>query len=414
MMTENIRIAMRALLANKLRSALTMLGVTIGVGAVITLLSVGDGVSRYVTAQFEGLGTNLVFVFPGTFSLSQGPTGLRSGSNALTDADWRALAAPGRVPSAALVAPLLRRSVQAGAGNYNTEVSVRATTPDYLAARSFQLAAGRNFTQTEYDERARVLLIGQTTLSHLFASGSDPLGATVRINGVPFKVIGVLAPKGGSPFGDEDDTLVVPFSTAITRLFVTRTASGQARVSILLIKAPNAEAIDSVMFEAGEALREQHRIPFRGEDDFTLLSDKDLQSAFGQITGLLTLFLGAIAGISLLVGGIGIMNIMLVTVTERTREIGLRKAVGARRQTILIQFLAESTALSLAGGAVGGALGALGAWIIHWRVPQLDTTVPLDAVALAVVFSVAVGLFFGMYPAARAAALNPMEALRYE
>jgi len=414
MISENIRLAFRALIANKLRAALTMLGITIGVAAVITLLSVGDGVSRYVTAQFEGLGTNLVFVFPGQFSFSGGPRGARAGSVFLTDADWLALADPARVPSAETIVPMLRRGVKAAYGNYNSEVTLRATTPDYLAARNIEIAAGRNFSPTEYDERARVVLIGQTTVDNLFPPDENPLGATVRLNGMPFTIIGVLAEKGGGAFGDEDDVLIAPLSTASTRLFVTRTAAGDIRLNIILIKVPNAEAVDRAIFEAGEVLREQHRIPFRGEDDFTLLSDKDLQSAFGQITGLLTLFLGAIAGISLLVGGIGIMNIMLVTVTERTREIGLRKAVGATSQNILIQFLVEAVALSVLGGVIGIALGVLGATIIHWRVPELDTTVRPDAVILAVGFSLIVGLFFGIYPATRAAALSPMAALRYE
>jgi putative ABC transport system permease protein len=414
-MMENVRLAFRALAANKLRAALTMLGITIGVAAVITLLSVGDGVSRYVADQFEGLGSNLIFVFPGQFSFSGGgPRSARAGAAFLTDADWLALADPARVPSAEYVVPILRRGVSASRGNYSVEVTLRATTPDFLAARSFALAAGRNFSQSEYDERARVVVMGQTTVDNLFAPDENPLEATVRINGVPFKVIGILEKRGGSMLGDEDDVLLAPLSTASTRLFVTRTTSGDVRLSVILIKVPDAEAVDRVIFESGEALREQHQIPFRGEDDFTLLSDKDLQSAFGQITGLLTLFLGAIAGISLLVGGIGIMNIMLVTVTERTREIGLRKAVGATSQNILIQFLVEAVALSVLGGIIGIGLGVLGATLIHLYVPELDTTVQANAVLLSVGFSLIVGLFFGIYPAARAAALSPMAALRYE
>jgi putative ABC transport system permease protein len=414
MISENVRIAVNALAVNKLRSTLTMLGITIGVAAVITLLSVGDGVSRYVTAQFEGLGTNLVFVFPGEFSVSRGPRGMRSGGAALTDADWLALDDPQRIPSAEYTVPMLRRSVNASAGSFNTEAPLRATTPEYLEARNYQIAFGRNFTESEFDERARVAVLGQTTLNRLFTPDQNPLEATVRINGIPFKVVGILAEKGGSVMGDEDDTLIVPLSTATTRLFVTRTAGGDTQLSIILIKVPDADAVDTVVFEAGEVLRERHRIPFRGEDDFTLLSDKDLQSAFGQVTSLLTLFLGSIAAISLLVGGIGIMNIMLVTVTERTREIGLRKAVGATRGHILVQFLVEAISLSLLGGMIGIGLGTLGAFIIHLYVPELDTAIQLNAVLLAAGFSFAVGLFFGIYPAYRASALSPMAALRYE
>jgi putative ABC transport system permease protein len=414
MLSESIQIAFNALAVNKLRSTLTMLGITIGVAAVITLLSVGDGVSRYVTAQFEGLGTNLVFVFPGQFNLSRGPRGMRSGGAALTDADWQALADPQRLPGAEYTVPMLRRSVTVSAGNFDAEAPLRATTADYLEARNYQVAFGRNFTESEFDERARVVVIGQTTVNRLFTPDQNPLEASVRINGVPFKVVGILAEKGGSVMGDEDDTLIVPLSTATTRLFVTRTASGDTQLSIILIKVPDAAAVDPVVFGAGEVLRERHRIPFRGEDDFTLLSDKDLQSAFGQVTGLLTLFLGSIAAISLLVGGIGIMNIMLVTVTERTREIGLRKAVGATRAHILVQFLMEAITLSLLGGTIGIGLGALGASLIHFYVPELDTTIQGSAVVLAAGFSFAVGLFFGIYPAYRASSLSPIAALRYE
>ncbi len=414
MLTENLRLALRSLAANKLRAVLTMLGITIGVAAVITLLSVGQGVSRYVAAQFEGLGTNLVFVFPGQFRPGSGPPGRRAGGAVLTEADARALADPARVPDAARVVPLLRRTVMASAGNNSTSAPLRAVTPEYEAARNYQILSGRFLTPADMDERARVVVIGQTTLNHLFAPDEDALGATIRVNGFPFRIVGILDKKGATPFGDEDDTLMVPFTTATSRLFSARTASGQISVSLILVQVGDPARQDALISQITDVLRDRHNIPYRGEDDFTVLSEQDLVSAFQQVTNVLTIFLGAIAGISLLVGGIGIMNIMLVTVTERTKEIGLRKAVGAKRAHVLTQFLVESVVLSLVGGFFGILVGAAGAWGIQKAVPQLDTTVTVDSIALAVGFSVAVGLFFGIYPALRASALRPIEALRYE
>jgi putative ABC transport system permease protein len=264
------------------------------------------------------------------------------------------------------------------------------------------------------EQRARVAVIGQTTLNHLFAPDEDALGATIRINGLPFRIVGILDKKGATPFGDEDDTLMVPFTTATARLISARTANGQIAVTLILVQAADPRRQDALIAQITEVLRDRHNIPYRGEDDFTALSEQDLVAAFQQITNVLTVFLGAIAGIALLVGGIGIMNIMLVTVTERTKEIGLRKAVGAKRAHVLTQFLVESVVLSLVGGFFGILVGMLGAWGIHRAVSQLDTTVTLDSVALAVGFSAAVGLFFGIYPAVRASALRPIEALRYE
>jgi putative ABC transport system permease protein len=413
MIVENLRLALRSLAANKLRAALTMLGIAIGVAAVITLLSVGKGVSRYVSAQFEGLGTNLVFVFPGQFRPGSGPPG-RAGGAVLTYGDALALADPARVPEAARVVPLIRRTVRASAGNSAAEAPLRAVTPDYMLARNYKILAGRFITPEDMEQRARVAVIGQTTLNHLFAPDEDALGATIRINGLPFRIVGILDKKGATPFGDEDDTLMVPFTTATARLISARTANGQIAVTLILVQAADPRRQDALIAQITEVLRDRHNIPYRGEDDFTALSEQDLVAAFQQITNVLTVFLGAIAGIALLVGGIGIMNIMLVTVTERTKEIGLRKAVGAKRAHVLTQFLVESVVLSLVGGFFGILAGMLGAWGIHRAVSQLDTTVTPDSVALAVGFSAAVGLFFGIYPAVRASALRPIEALRYE
>jgi putative ABC transport system permease protein len=306
------------------------------------------------------------------------------------------------------------RTATLTAGSASARTSLRATTPGYAEARNYRILSGRFLSASDLEERARVAIIGQTTLNRLFEADEEPLGATIRINGFPFRIVGILDTKGASPFGDEDDTIMVPYTTAVTRLYSVRTLRGETRVSLILAKAVDPSRQDILISQISEVLRDRHNIPYREEDDFTVLSEQELLAAFEEVTDVLTLFLGAVAGIALLVGGIGIMNIMLVTVTERTKEIGLRKAVGARRWHVLAQFLVESVVLSLLGGGLGIALGWVGAWAIQRAVPQLDTTVGPDSVLLATGFSVAVGLFFGIYPAIRASALRPIEALRYE
>ena len=404
---ENLRIALRGLRANKLRAALTMLGIMIGVAAVIVLLSIGDGVTRFVADQFIGLGTNLVFIVP-----SDDPDRRES---SLTLEDAEALSDVARVPDALAVVPVLFRGeeLQHEAEFYPT--TVQATTAEFADVRGYEVARGRFFTDADYFGRARVIVLGAQTTANLFPEDIDPVGADIKVRGLNFRVIGVLAEKGGGVFGTQDDLALVPLTTAQERLYNNRSpTTGRFLVDMITIEAVNSEGVENVVFDASSVLRITHNINFRDDDDFLVLTQQDFLSAFGEVTGVLTLFLGAIASISLLVGGIGIMNIMLVTVTERTREIGLRKAVGARSRDILGQFLTEAVVLSLAGGLFGIVLGAMGSFVVRLYVPELDTSVTLDSVFLAVGFSVAVGLFFGIYPAQRAARLHPIEALRFE
>jgi putative ABC transport system permease protein len=411
---ELLRIALRGLAANKLRAALTMLGIIIGVAAVIALLSVGQGVERYVTAQFQGIGSNLLFVFPGGPEEQDGPPSGTNRDQPLTNQDGLALGDSFFVPSAQGVALeyLGFASVEYSRETMNVQVS--GVSPNYQQVRQFFVDEGEFITEADDRSVARVAVIGQTVVRTLFPEGDFPLGQTIKINQVPFKVAGVLEPQGGSLFGDLDAIVLVPLSTAQQRLFNARGPDGRYGLSVVYVQARSAEAMETAAQEVTAVLRERHKIQFRDEDDFTIVTQNDLISAFGEVTGVLTIFLGAIAGISLLVGGIGIMNIMLVSVTERTREIGLRKAVGARRRDILSQFLIEAVTLSLLGGLIGIVIGAIGSQLIASFQPDLPVAVTADSVLLATGFSAAIGLFFGMYPAIRASALSPIDALRYE
>jgi putative ABC transport system permease protein len=281
--------------------------------------------------------------------------------------------------------------------------------------RGYEIERGRFFDETDYVGRSRVVVLGQDTVDSLFPADVDPLETTIKIRGINFQVVGILAEKGGGAFGSQDDLALVPLTTALERLYNRRsTTTGQTLVDMILVGAVSSDDVQDVLIDASNALRQSHGITFRDEDDFLVLTQQDFLNAFGAVTGVLTLFLGAIASISLLVGGIGIMNIMLVSVTERTREIGLRKAVGARKRDILGQFLTEAVVLSVLGGLLGILLGWIGAFAVRVAVPQLDASLTAGSVLLAVGFSIAVGLFFGIYPASRAAALHPIEALRFE
>jgi putative ABC transport system permease protein len=411
---ESIRMAFTSLRANKLRSGLTMLGIIIGTGAVIALLSVGQGAQAEITRQIQSIGSNLIFVLPG--NLSQGlSTGQVRSVQPLTRQDAEALLDPSRAPHVAAVAPELNRIGTVTYQSESTDVTLVATTPAYEFVRNFRAQYGEFFTAGDEAAGARVAVLGIQTAKNLFGEPELALGQTVRINRVPFRVVGVLEEKGGQGLRgtSRDSIAIVPLTTAFNRLFSGRTASGQGqRVDFISVSAVDEASISAAMDEITWILRDRHKIQF-DEDDFTVASQQDILGVFNQITNILTIFLGAIAGISLLVGGIGIMNIMLVSVTERTREIGLRKAVGAKRADVLWQFLIESIVLSVLGGMLGIGFG----WAVSRFVNSLSTfrtVVTPQAVALAVGFSVMVGLFFGIYPANRAANLNPIEALRYE
>ncbi len=411
----SFKVALRGLAANKLRAALTMLGIIIGVAAVIALLAVGQGAQAEITRQIQGIGSNLVVVIPGALRQSGGPAQALGSAATLTMEDAQALADPANAPNISAVAPILQLQAQLVYGPQNTNTSVIGVTPAYAQVRNVKTSSGRFIDKTDLDSAARVAVIGAIPARDLF-KGEDPIGKTIRVQGLPVRVIGVVVARGGGgPFGNtEDDQIFIPLSTAQTRLAAARAAgSGERLISGINMSAVSEDRVQAAISDATATLRQRHRLGPDDQDDFSVISQQDLLGAFSQITSILTVFLGAIAAISLLVGGIGIMNIMLVSVTERTREIGLRKAIGARRSDILAQFLIEAVTLSVLGGVIGILLGVGIARAVD-TTGVIRTVVSAESVLLAVGFSVAVGLFFGIYPAARASGLNPIEALRYE
>jgi putative ABC transport system permease protein len=416
-MTESVRVALRALGANKLRAALTMLGMIIGVGAVIALMSIGQGVQAGVTSQIKGLGSNLLFVTPGATS-SGGVRAQAGTAPTLTSEDAEAIINSGQVPQALAVAPEAGNFGQVVANGQNTFTRLNGVTPDFLGVRNFSIAEGEFFTPEQISARSLVAVLGATSRQNLF-SESDAIGQTVRVNNVNLRVVGVMASKGAQAQGNQDDVIYVPLSTMQTRLNRNRTARGGQTVqtiNVQLVDDTDETRIAAVQ-NVGELLRERHRV---AEDDFTIRSQEDLLQTANQIAGFITIFLGSVAGISLLVGGIGIMNIMLVSVTERTREIGIRKAIGAKRSDILLQFLIEATVVSVVGGVIGILIGAGGSRLLNGLrlggpgAQPIQTVVSPDAILLAFTVSALIGLFFGVYPAVKASRLNPIEALRYE
>jgi putative ABC transport system permease protein len=416
---ESIHIALRALAVNKMRSGLTMLGIIIGISAVIILLSVGQGVQALVDEQMRGIGSNLVFVMPGelkTNSSTMRSTFLRSiNVSTLTYGDVLALADRANVPDLLGAAPEFVASGTVVFGNQNTQTSIAGVTPAYAEVRSFYPAMGLFIGEDDMTARTRVAVLGQSVLKELFPSGVNPIGQTIKINRIPFRVIGVMQEKGVSSFSDDNDVVFVPLSTSQTRLFAGRDVSGDYTVSVIYGKASNESRLDAARDQIARVLRQRHGLLYSSDkNDFTVLTQKDVSDVLQSLTSVLTVFLGLIAAISLLVGGIGIMNIMLVSVTERTREIGIRKAVGAKRRDILIQFLVEATIISLLGGLVGTAIGIAGTLGVSGAVESLTLHLSPTTIMLATTFATAVGLFFGIYPAMRASRLNPIDALRYE
>ena len=419
-LVEDLKMAFRALRSNKLRSTLTMLGIIIGVSAVITLLSVGRGVQDYIAEAFGSIGTNLLFVLPGSpeETSSGPPTQVIQGNTvlgpALTEQDANALRDPSRAPDLLRVAPEKQSVGVVSVGGSSRRTVISGATPDFSPVRDWAVVEGSFLTESDMAASARVVVLGATVARELFEDGVSPLRQIVRINQIPYRVIGVLEPKGGSLFGDIDDQVVIPLSTAQADLPAFRNRSGQPVISFIYLQIADDSRREAATRQIQDIIRVEHNIDYRDEDDFSVYSQADFLAAFGAITGVITVFLSAIASVSLLVGGIGIMNIMLVTVTERTREIGLRKAIGAKRRDILAQFLVEAIVLSLSGGLIGIGLGVSGALIVSQLLEGFTASVSPGSVALAVGFSLAVGLFFGMYPALRASRLNPIEALRYE
>ncbi len=408
-----LRTALSSIGANKLRAGLTLLGIVIGVAAVISLMAIGRGAQQAITSRIESLGTNLLFVRPGAVSEGGVFGGLGSASTLTLD-DAYALLDPGFAPSVEAVAPELSSSGQIVAGRKNTFTQILGVTPEYQFVRNFPVGSGQFISAAHVRNRSEVAVLGSRVAETLFGF-RDPVGQTVRISGRRFTVLGVLQSQGGSALGLFDDQVIVPITTAYYRLASQRTVQGGVAVQTVNVQVRSGDAMDSALQEIATVLRLRHRIT--GEDDFTVSSQQETIETLEETTNTFVVFLGAIASISLLVGGIGIMNIMLVSVTERTREIGIRKAMGARRRDILFQFVSEATLLSLGGGAAGLVLGLAVSRLLDDRSlggQSFQTVFSGDIAILALVVSGGIGLFFGIYPAMRAARLHPIDALRYE
>jgi len=401
-----IRVAFRALQRNKMRAALTMLGIIIGVSAVVAMVSIGQGAQAAVQAQIDSIGTNLLFVSAG----AQNVGGVRSatgdsGTNTLTVEDLEAIKR--EVPSVSMVTPTVNARGQLVAGNMNWNTSIQGVSEQYPEVRKWAVQSGEFFTDSDVRTAARVLVIGQTIADNMFAGG-DPIGQTIRVQNLPFRVIGVMIRKGQDQQGrDQDDIAFTPYTTVQKKIL------GSPRLQIAYVSAVSPDATYTAQQQITELLRQRHKLNANDPDDFTVRNMTDIAQAANETNSTMTMLLACIAGVSLLVGGIGIMNIMLVSVTERTREIGIRMAIGARSSAVRSQFLIESIVLSLMGGTVGILLGV----VVSLSIPKMlgwPTLISTMAIVGSVIFSVAVGIFFGYYPARKAAALDPIDALRYE
>jgi len=403
-LNESFLTALDSLMANKMRAVLTMLGVIIGVAAVIALLSLGNGVNESITGEISDIGTNLISIMPNMENSRGYPP--------LSTADVEALSNPLQAPAISQVAASAQGNQEVIVGGVSLNTTVTGVTANYFEVNNMtEYQSGDSLTQNDLDTNARVAVLGLEAAADLFPD-EYPIGKSIKINGVSYEVVGVLD-ESGSAFNNTDGNVYIPLTTAQKRLYTSRTQSGQKAVSLITVQAAGEDQAEVAQEQITEILRDQHDIAYADDDDFTILSQASLLETFDAITATMTAFLGSIAGISLVVGGIGIMNIMLVSVTERTREIGIRKAIGALKRDILVQFLIESVVLSLLGGLLGIALG--------WSVSSLagmmldiPTVVDANTVLLSSGFAAAIGLIFGIYPAWRAASLRPIEALRYE
>jgi putative ABC transport system permease protein len=408
-LAELILLAWQGILDNRLRSMLTVLGIIIGIAAVIILLAIGQGAAIETQKQIQALGSDLIYVRPGASSASSISQGQGSAAT-LTYSDAQAIRET--CPAVDDVVPVYNANYQMQGGNQNTATAIQATEPNFCDIRNFHVVKGRFFTQSEIDSYARVCVLGDTVVSNLFGEGENPVGKTVLIRGELFQVIGLMEHKGVSQYTDNDDVVFVPLSTGYNSLFGTNTSTGKA-VKNILVKVKDSDEVTPAQFQITNLLRQRHKIVPPMPDDFTIRTQADLMETAQSVTGVFTLLLGATAGISLLVGGIGIMNIMLVSVTERTREIGIRKAIGAKYSQILSQFVIEAVVLSLSGGIIGIICGFVGADLVGHMTKWTMIVTPLSVI-LSFIVSIAIGLFFGIYPARRAAKLDPIIALRSE
>ena len=404
MLFMTLRIALRALARNKLRAFLTMLGIIIGVGAVIAMVAIGEGAKATIRSQIASLGTNVLIVLPGT-SMQGGVRTGAGGVNTLVAGDARAIMR--ELPAVSFASPVLRRNEQVVAGNLNWFTLTQGVAPEMQQIREWQLDDGRFLHDGDVESAAKVAVVGETVVRQLFGN-DDPVDAVIRIRNIPFRIVGVLAPKGQTSQGaDQDDTIMIPYTTMQKRLM--RTTSVQS----IVVSAVSADRVQEAQEQIAALLRQRHRIGPDREDDFYIRNLSDIAEAASSSARVMAVLLGTVASISLLVGGIGIMNIMLVSVTERTREIGIRMAVGARSTDIMLQFLVEAVVMAATGGVIGILLGIGSSEVLNqWA--QWPTHISPAIVAIAFCFSAAVGIFFGFYPARKAANLDPIDALRYE
>ncbi len=414
---ENMRVAFTALRTNKFRALLTTIGIGIGIAAVVILVALGQAVQSYVTDQFLSVGSDLIYVRPVSSFRSFGGDFGRTGAalSSLTEKDVRLLQDPLNVPNVKSVVPVLQVNRPTDYGESQIQGRVLGTTPQYFDTLNRSIASGRAFDDQDMTTNSRVAVLGQTTISNLFPPDVDPIGETITIAGVGFKVIGTLESSGASSFGaDQDDMILVPMTAAAAHLETERNVSGDIPVNQIYLQAADVNSINDIVSTSTQLLHQAHKIKPGKDDDFQVTAQQDVLNSFDSVIGLLTVFLAVIGGISLVVGGIGVMNIMLVTVTERTREIGLRKAVGARGLDVLFQFLTEALVLCFVGGFAGLALATGATVIVHLAIPSLRPVVSVPSIVLAVGITSIIGIFFGLYPASRAAALSPIQALRTE